>query len=66
MSRNETIKKQIEAIQRTGRVNMCDVVGVTLIAKKLGFKELVEFAQTDSYVTFVFTDDTSLLSDSEE
>lgn len=66
MSRNETIKKQIEAIQRTGRVNMCDVVGVTLIAKKLGFKELVEFAQTDSYVTFVFTGDASLLSDSEE
>lgn len=66
MSRNETIKKQIKTIQRTGKVNMCDVVGVTLMAKKLGFKELVEFAQTDAYVTFIFTGDLSLLSESEE
>ena len=65
MSRNETIKKQIETIQHTGKVDMCDVVGVTLIAKKLGFKELVEFAQTDAYVKFVFTGDLSLLSESE-
>lgn len=66
MSKKEAIKKQIEAIQRTGKVNMCDVVGVTLIAKKLGFKELVEFAQTDAYVTFVFTGDESMLPGSEE
>ena len=61
MGRNETIKKQIKTIQHTGKVNMCDVVGVTLIAKKLGFKELVEFAQTDAYVTFVLTGDESVL-----
>lgn len=65
MSRKEAIKKQIETIRRMGKVNMCDVVGVTLSAKKLGFNELVEFAQTDAYVTFVFTGDESLLSESE-
>lgn len=65
MGRNETIKNQIKTIQHMGKVNMCDVVGVTLIAKKLGFKELVEFAQTDAYVTFIFTGDSSLLSESE-
>lgn len=65
MSKREAIKKQIKAIQRTGKVNMCDSVGVTLVAKKLGFKELVEFAQTDAYVTFVFTGDESVLPESE-
>lgn len=65
MSKKEAIKTQIKAIQRTGKVNMCDVVSVTLLAKKLGFTELVEFAQTDAYVTFVFTGDESLLSESE-
>lgn len=63
MSKKETIKKQIKALQRTGKVNMCDVVGVTLLAKKLDFKELVEFAQTDAYVTFIFTGDESLLAE---
>lgn len=63
MSRKKTVKKQIKAIQRTGTVNMCDVVGVTLLAKKLGFQELVEFAQTDAYVTFIFTGDDSSLSE---
>ena len=61
MSKREAIKKQIKAIQHTGKVNMCDSVGVTLVAKKLGFEELVEFAQTDAYVTFVFTGDESVL-----
>ena len=61
MGRNETIKKQIKTIQHMGNVNLCDVVGVTLIAKKLGFKELVEFVQTDAYVTFIFTGDESVL-----
>ena len=65
MSRKEAIKKQMETIRRMGTVNMCDVVGVTLMAKKLGFKELLEFAQTDAYVTFVFTGDESVLPESE-
>jgi hypothetical protein len=61
MSKKEVIKKQIKAIQRTGKVNMCDSVGVALIAKKLGFDELLAFVQTDNYVTFVFTGDESIL-----
>ena len=61
MSKKEAIKKQIKAVQHTGKVNMCDAVGVALLAKKLGFKELVEFVQTDAYATFIFTGDESLL-----
>jgi hypothetical protein len=57
----EKIKSQIKAIQRTGKVNMCDSVGVALIARKLGFRELVDFVQTDNYVSFIFTGDESYL-----
>lgn len=57
----EKIKKQIQTIQRTGKVNMCDSVGVAMVAKKLGFTELIDFVQTDDYVSFIFTGNESYL-----
>lgn len=57
----DKIKSQIKTIQRMGKVNMCDSVGVAMIAKKLGFKELVDFVQTDNYVSFIFTGNDSYL-----
>lgn len=53
----DIIKKQIIAIQKTGRTNMFDIQNVQAIAKQLKFKELIEFLKTneDDYTLFIFT-----------
>lgn len=57
----DVLKKQIETIRRTGKVNMCDSTSVERLAKRFGFSELAEFVQTNDYVTFIFTGDEKVL-----
>ena len=63
MSKRELLLQQIKSIRRLGNVNMCDADGVFQFAKKLKFKELMEFVQTDNYVGFIFTGNEDLLPD---
>lgn len=61
MTTAELVLKQIQAIRRTGKVNMLDISGVTAIAKRLHFDELIAFADTPQYFDFIMTGNKSLL-----
>ena len=61
MNKAEIVLSQIQAIRRTGKVNMFDVSGVTTIAERLHFNELVNFAATPQYFDFIMTGNKALL-----
>lgn len=58
---NETIKKQILEIRRSGEVNMLDARTVQSIANREGYYELVVYLEEhrDKYAHFIFTGEES-------
>lgn len=53
---NEKIKEQILSIRRTGLCNMLDINNVLILANRIGYKELIDFINTnsESYINFIF------------
>lgn len=54
---NEMIRKQIMAIRDSGETNMLDTRMVQVIAKRMGFYELVVYLEEHKreYANFIFT-----------
>lgn len=53
----EEIREQIETVRQSGKVNMCDLVGVQRVAYEMNLFQLVVFLEErrETYVNLIMT-----------
>lgn len=56
---NDKVKEQILSIRATGKTNMFDITAVQRLSFEMGYKELIDFIETNqkTYAHFILTGD---------